>query len=142
MASERLRSPTTLLLNYFELREAGMADEFRSNFYFRGAQRRYLQLAIIALIVLVILGLLAARLRPALTYKYVSLINQGQVQVCRVTPDGVICPPLSGSLSKSESLSKSKSYSPSKSKSYSPSKSISTSTSLIPPAEASARARA
>jgi hypothetical protein len=103
-----------------------MADEFRSNMYFRGAQRRYL-LAVGALIVLAVLGLLAARVRPA--YKYVSLINQGQVQVCRVTPDGPVCPPLSASLSKSSSLSKSKSFSPSKS--------VSTSTSLVPPSKSS-----
>ncbi len=103
-----------------------MADEFRSNMHFRGAGGRYL-LAVAALIVLSVLGLMAARVRPG--YKYVSLINQGQVQVCRVTPDGPICPPLSSSLSKSASVSKSKSFSPSKS--------ISTSTSLVPPSKSS-----
>lgn len=103
-----------------------MADEFRSNMHFRGAQRRYL-VAVAALIVVAVLGLLAARVRPA--YKYVSLINQGQVQVCRVTADGPICPPLSASLSRSSSLSKSKSFSPSKS--------VSTSTSLVPPSKSS-----
>jgi hypothetical protein len=101
-----------------------MADELRSNTYFRGAQRRYL-LALAALLVLAVLGLLAARIRPA--DKYVSLINQGQVQICRVTPDGPVCPPLSASFSKSSSLSKSKSFSPSKS--------VSTSTSIVPPSK-------
>jgi formate hydrogenlyase subunit 3/multisubunit Na+/H+ antiporter MnhD subunit len=98
-----------------------MADEVGPNVHFRGAGRQwYLLLIVTALLVLAVLGVLAARaLRPVLAYKYVSRINQGQVQVCRVTPaGGVICPPLSSSLSKS--------------KSYSPSKSLSTSTSLSP----------
>jgi hypothetical protein len=104
-----------------------MTDEVGSKAYFRGAgRRRYLQLIVAALSVLAVLGFVAASMRPAITYKYVSRINQGQLQVCRVTPVGVICPPLSGSLSKSYSASKSAS------KSYSPSKSISTSTSLSP----------
>ena len=117
-----------------------MADDFRSNLSIRGAQWRYLRLAVTALIVLAVLGVLAARVRPTLTFKYVSVINQGHLQICRVTPDGMKCPPLSVSPSKSFSLSKSKSYSLSKSVSPStglkpPSKSISTSTSLLPPSQ-------
>jgi hypothetical protein len=119
-----------------------MADEFRFSALLKGAgdRKRYVELAVMALIVLGVAGLLAALVRPVFaqrTLRYVSLINQGQVQVCRVTAAGPICPPLSFSLSKSYSLSKSKSYSPSRSKSSSPtlvppSKSVSTSTSLSP----------
>jgi hypothetical protein len=119
-----------------------MADEFRFNVLLDGAgdRRRYVRLAVTALIVLGVAALLAALVRPVFaqrTLRYVSLINQGQVQVCRVTAAGPICPPLSFSLSKSYSPSKSKSDSLSKSKSPSPSlvpasKSVSTSTSLSP----------
>jgi hypothetical protein len=109
-----------------------MPNELGSNAFSRGvARRRYLQLAVSAVIALAVLGLLVALVRPVFAGKhapsvtrYVSLINQGQLQICRVTPQRVICPPLSSSLSKG--------YSASKSKSFSPSKSVSTSTSLSP----------
>jgi hypothetical protein len=88
-----------------------------------------LQRAIPALIALAVLGLLAAFVQPVFAGKhvisdprYVSLINHGQLQVCRVTPRHVICLPLSSSLSKSYSASES----------YSPSNSVSTSTSVSP----------
>jgi len=117
-----------------------MADEVGSNAYFRGAgQRRYLRLIVMAAIVLAVLALLAARVRPFSTNKFVSVINHGHVVVCPVTPEGdLACPPLSSSPSKSYSPSKSVSATtslkpPSLSKSVSPSKSISTSTSLLPP---------
>jgi hypothetical protein len=98
-----------------------MAEEVGSNAYFRRAGRqRYLLLIITALLVLAVLGSLIAHVRPVLAYKYVSRINQGQVQICRVTTAGVDCPPLSSSLSKS----------------YSPSNSVSTSTSLSPSVQA------
>ncbi|HLY00937.1 MAG TPA: hypothetical protein VKR56_00420 [Candidatus Cybelea sp.] len=125
-----------------------MADEFRFNAFFRGAdRRRYVQLGVTAITVFGLLGLSAALVRPVVVPRhtstvqgYVSLINQGQLQVCRVTSDGVKCPPLSTSLSKSASLSKSKSASLSKSTSTStslaaPSKSLSTSTSLAAPSK-------
>jgi hypothetical protein len=110
-----------------------MADEFRFGMFLSGAgRRRYVQLAVTALMVLGVVALLAALVRPVFahrTLRYVSLINQGQVQVCRVTAGGPICPPLSFSLSKSYSPSKSKS------KSASPSKSVSTGPSLVPPSK-------
>jgi hypothetical protein len=114
-----------------------MTDEVGSNALFPGAgRRRYLQIIVTAAVLLTVLGLVAARVRPVITYKYVSRINQGQLQVCRVTPVGEICPPLSASLSKSyspsKSYSESGSASASKSKSYSSSNSLSTSTSLSP----------
>ncbi len=108
-----------------------MADEFRFNLFINGAdRRRYVRLAVAALIGLGMVALLGALVRPVFahrTLRYVSLINQGQVQVCRVTAAGPICPPLSFSLSKS--------YSPSKSKSDSLSKSVSTGPSLVPPSK-------
>ncbi len=103
-----------------------MADDVGSNAFLRRAGRhRHLLLIVTALLVLAVLGSLLIHTRPVLANKYVSRINQGQVQVCRVTSGGgVACPPPSSSLSKSYSASKS----------YSPSKSISTSTSLSPSA--------
>jgi hypothetical protein len=90
-----------------------MVDEPRSNAFFRGGGwRRYVQLAVLAVITLAVVGLLAAVvhavfavMNPPSPARYVSLVNHGQVQVCRVTPGRVICPPLSGSLSKSFSTS-------------------------------------
>jgi hypothetical protein len=99
-----------------------MANEVGSNGYFRGARRhRYLILIATALLVVVVLGALAARVRPGLADKYVSRINQGQLQVCRVTPAGVVCPPLTPSLSPSHGAGGSKSTSVSTSTSLSPS---------------------
>ena len=112
-----------------------MAEEVGSNAHFRSAGRRcYLRLIVTVAIVLAVLALLAARVRPFSTDKYVSVINQGHVEVCPVTPEGdVACPPLSTSPSKSVSAATSLKP-PSLSKSVSPSKSISTSTSpLLPP---------
>jgi hypothetical protein len=112
-----------------------MADEFRFNAVFGGAwERRYVRLTITGAIVLAVLALLGAFVAPVFAHRpilgapvYVSRINHGQLQVCRVTSGGVKCPPLSDSLSRS--------YSPSKSKSYSPSKSLSTSTSVAAPSK-------
>jgi hypothetical protein len=120
-----------------------MADEFRFNLFFNGVgRRRYVRLAVTALVVLGVVALFGSLVHAVFaqrTLRYVSLINQGQVQVCRVTGAGPVCPPLSFSLSKSYSPSKSKSKSSSLSKSVStgpslvpPSKSVSTSTSLSP----------
>jgi hypothetical protein len=85
-----------------------------------------LQRAVPPLTALAVLGLLAALVQTVFAGKhvlsdprYVSLLNHGQLQVCRVTLRKVICPPLSSSLSKSYSASES----------YSPSNSVSTSVS-------------
>ena len=119
-----------------------MANELGSNAFFRGRdRRRQLQLAVSALVAVAIVGLLVAVARPVLQGKdlpivlsprYVSVIKAGKLQVCRVAPRRVICPPVSGSLSESYSASRSysESASESASKSYSPSNSVSTSTSL------------
>ena len=63
-------------------------------------------MAVTALMVLGGVALLGALLYLVFAHRtprYVSLINHGQVQVCRVTGAGPICPPLSFSLSKSYS---------------------------------------
>ena len=128
-----------------------MAEELGSNVFFRGAGRRRSRLAVAASIAVAVAAIVVAIVHPLLAGegllgrpRYVSLINHGQLQVCRVGPAGVVCPPLSSSLSQSyrasqsysesESYSESKSYSASasKSKSYSSSRSVSTSTSLSP----------
>jgi|SRR5580704_1914879 hypothetical protein len=109
-----------------------MAEELGSSGFFRvGGRPRYLRLLVLAVIAVALAGLLAARVHPVIADKqtpsdprYVSLINHGQLQICRITPKRVVCPPLSVSVSKSPSASKSKSYSPSKS--------LSTSMSLSP----------
>ncbi len=96
-----------------------MAKQLGSNSLFRGAGRqRYLLIIVTLLLVFVLLALLAARVHPILGENYVSVINHGHFQICRVTAESVvICPPLSTSPSKS----------------YSPSKSVSAATSLKPP---------
>ena len=121
-----------------------MAEELGSNAFFRGAgRRRRSRLAVAASIAVAVAAILVAIVHPLLAGedllgrpRYVSLINHGQLQVCRVGPAGVVCPPLSTSgsqsYSESESYSESKSYSASASKSYSSSRSVSTSTSLSP----------
>jgi hypothetical protein len=90
-----------------------MPNELGSNAFSGGvARRRYLQRAVSALAALAVLGLLAALVHavfavanPPRPARYVSLVNQGQLQVCRVTPQRVICPPLSSSRTKSFSTS-------------------------------------
>lgn len=119
-----------------------MAEELGSNAFFRGAgRRRRSRLAVAASIAVAVAAIVVAIAHPLLAGedplgrpRYVSLINHGQLQVCRVGPAGVVCPPLSSSLSQSYSESKSYSASASKSKSYSSSRSVSTSTSLSPSA--------
>ncbi len=117
-----------------------MAEELGSNAFFRGAgRRRRSRLAVAASIAVAVAAIVVAIVHPLLAGedllgrpRYVSLINHGQLQVCRVGPAGVVCPPLSSSLSQSYSESKSYSASASKSKSHSSSRSVSTSTSLSP----------
>lgn len=61
-------------------------------------------LAVAGILVAIVHPLFAPKHTPSVV-RYVSLIKHGQLQVCRITPRRVICPPLSSSPSKSYSTS-------------------------------------